>query len=157
MIMMIKAEQIIPILFFFYFNMGVTSFYLHKNFHTQTTASPSILITWVCSFSHYSHCWWICKIQIILLSCEWSEESDGSILAPQSAHHHFPHKDLGIRIKGGTFYSTHAYHHPFCSESCHPHRIKQFQNPLWNFKGEENWFCCYVPCSTVAVSGSLEK
>lgn len=48
MIMMIKAEQIIPILFFFYFNMGVTSFSLHKNIHTQTTASPSILITWVC-------------------------------------------------------------------------------------------------------------
>lgn len=96
--------------------MWFASFSPHKNIHTQTTASPSTLITWVCSYSRYLHCWWIFKIQIILPSCEWSEESDGSISAPQSAHHHFSRKYLGIRIKSGTSYSTRAYKHRFCSE-----------------------------------------
>lgn len=108
--------------------MCFASFSPHKNIHTQTTASPSTLITWVCSYSCYLHCWWMFKIQIILLSCEWSEESDGSISAPQSAHHHFPNKYLGICIKSGASYTTRAFKHLFCFEMA----LKAVVHIEWN-------------------------
>ena len=87
-----------------------------KNIHTQTTASPSTLITWVCSYSRCLHRWWIFKIQIILLSCEWSEESDSSISAPCSAHRHLPNEYLSRPFKSGASYSTQGCKHPFCPE-----------------------------------------